>query len=106
MTMTSPSVATRLAAALRDAAGIDLPVRLRAWDGSAAGPEAGPTVVIRNRRALRRLLWSPGELGLVGGSVSFEDGRMGVDQIVAVRPTTSGESGMPAGRPWAITVEP
>jgi cyclopropane-fatty-acyl-phospholipid synthase len=44
-------------------------------------------------------------LYLVGGSVSFEEGRMGVDQIVAVRPTTSGESGMPAGRPWAITVE-
>jgi cyclopropane-fatty-acyl-phospholipid synthase len=34
-------------------------------------------------------------LYLVGGSVSFEEGRMGVDQIVAVRPTTWGESGMP-----------
>ena len=41
-------------------AGAGLPVRLRAWDGSEAGPADGPVVVIRSRRALRRLLWSPG----------------------------------------------
>lgn len=44
--------------------GTELPVRLRAWDGSEAGPPDAPVLVVRNRRALRRLLWKPGELGL------------------------------------------
>lgn len=56
--------------------GVPLPVRLRAWDGSEAGPPAGPTLVVRNRRALRRLLWKPGELGLarawVAGDLDVE----------------------------------
>jgi cyclopropane-fatty-acyl-phospholipid synthase len=41
-----------------------LPVRIRAWDGSEAGPLGAPTLVVRNRRALRRLMFKPGELGL------------------------------------------
>ncbi|MFC8827880.1 class I SAM-dependent methyltransferase [Streptomyces sp. NPDC057137] len=44
--------------------GARLPVRLRAWDGSTAGPEGAPVVVLRSRRALRRLVWQPDELGL------------------------------------------
>lgn len=35
-------------------------------------------------------------LYLVGGSLAFEENRMGVDQIVAVKPSTSGVSDMPA----------
>ncbi|MFJ3444722.1 class I SAM-dependent methyltransferase [Streptomyces sp. NPDC086081] len=53
-----------------------LPVRIRAWDGSQAGPPGAPTLVVRNRRALRRLLWKPGELGLarawVAGDLDIE----------------------------------
>ncbi|RPK79247.1 MULTISPECIES: cyclopropane-fatty-acyl-phospholipid synthase family protein [Streptomyces] len=41
-----------------------LPVRVRMWDGSETGPHDAPTVHVRTRRALRRLLWEPGELGL------------------------------------------
>jgi len=41
-----------------------LPLRVRAWDGSEAGPPGAPVLVIRRRRALRRLMWRPGELGL------------------------------------------
>ena len=41
-------------------AGVDLPVRLRAWDGSEAGPADAPTVVLRSPLALRRALWAPG----------------------------------------------
>ncbi|MGW7053527.1 class I SAM-dependent methyltransferase [Streptomyces sp. NPDC054887] len=41
-----------------------VPVRLRAWDGSEAGPPHGPLIVLRSRLALRRLLWRPDELGL------------------------------------------
>jgi cyclopropane-fatty-acyl-phospholipid synthase len=40
-------------------------------------------------------------LYLVGGALSFEEGRMGVDQILAVRPAPDGTSAMPPGRPWA-----
>jgi cyclopropane-fatty-acyl-phospholipid synthase len=40
------------------------PLRVRAWDGSEAGPPGAPVLIIRRRRALRRLLWKPGELGL------------------------------------------
>ena len=47
-----------------------LPVRIRAWDGSEVGPEDGPTVVLNHRRALRRLLWQPGEMGLAHAYVS------------------------------------
>lgn len=44
--------------------GVPLPVGIRLWDGSAAGPEDGPAFVLRDRDALRRLMWRPGELGL------------------------------------------
>lgn len=63
-------VADRLADLLSTAVGLDLPVRLRAWDGSAAGPADGPVLVVRSRRALRRLLWRPGELGLARAYVT------------------------------------
>jgi cyclopropane-fatty-acyl-phospholipid synthase len=45
---------------------------VRAWDGSEAGPPGAPTVVVRHRRALRRLLWKPGELGLARAWVAGE----------------------------------
>jgi cyclopropane-fatty-acyl-phospholipid synthase len=52
------------------------PLSIRAWDGTEAGPEGGPTLVISHRRALRRLLWQPGELSLarawVAGEVSVD----------------------------------
>jgi cyclopropane-fatty-acyl-phospholipid synthase len=44
--------------------GFPLPVGIRLWDGSTAGPKDGPVFVLHNREALRRLLWRPGELGL------------------------------------------
>lgn len=40
-------------------------------------------------------------LYLVGGGLSFEEGRMGVDQILAVRPSAIGESAMPATPQWS-----
>ena len=39
-------------------------------------------------------------LYLVGGALAFEEGRMGVDQILAVKPTADGRSGMPPARAW------
>lgn len=49
-----------------------LPLRLRAWDGSTAGPDGAPVVVLRSRRALRRLLWQPDELGLAQAYITGE----------------------------------
>ncbi|HEY0934950.1 MAG TPA: class I SAM-dependent methyltransferase, partial [Trebonia sp.] len=51
-------------------AGVVLPVRIRAWDGSEAGPAGAPTVVLHSPLALRRLLWRPGELGLARAYVA------------------------------------
>ncbi|MGY1591192.1 class I SAM-dependent methyltransferase [Geodermatophilus sp. SYSU D00708] len=74
---TEQTVAARLVGAVQGVLGVDqLPVRLRAWDGSVAGPEGAPVVAVRSRRALRRLVWSPGELGLgrayVAGELDLE----------------------------------
>ncbi|MFE0463134.1 class I SAM-dependent methyltransferase [Kitasatospora sp. NPDC058965] len=63
-------IASRLVGALEDLLGSRLPFRLQAWDGSTAGAPDAPLLVLRNRRALRRLLWAPGELGLARAYVS------------------------------------
>ncbi|MGH8888184.1 MAG: class I SAM-dependent methyltransferase [Acidothermaceae bacterium] len=47
-----------------------MPIGLRAWDASRVGPTDAPTVVLRSPRALRRLLGSPGELGLARAYVT------------------------------------
>ncbi|MEV0241445.1 cyclopropane-fatty-acyl-phospholipid synthase family protein [Streptomyces sp. NPDC050674] len=62
--------AQRLQGLFTQLLGAPLPVRIRAWDGSQAGPPGAPTLVVRHRRALRRLLWKPGELGLARGWVA------------------------------------
>ena len=69
--MGSP-VAPRLTALVERVLGAPLPVRIRAWDGSEAGSPDGPVAIIHHRRALRRLLWNPGELGLARAFVAGE----------------------------------
>ncbi|MDK1342060.1 class I SAM-dependent methyltransferase [Streptomyces sp. 378] len=64
--------ATRLAELVRQAVGRPLPLRLRAWDASEAGPADGPVLVVRDRRALHRLAWKPGELGWARAWVAGE----------------------------------
>ncbi|MER8071640.1 cyclopropane-fatty-acyl-phospholipid synthase family protein [Streptomyces sp. NPDC094034] len=64
--------ALRLTTLAEELLGAPLPVRIRAWDGSESGPPDAPTLIIRNRRALRRLLWKPGELGLARAWVAGE----------------------------------
>ena len=57
-----------------------LPVGLRVWDGSSTGPAEGPVIVLRSPDALRRMLWSPGELGAAQAYVTGEldvDGDVG-----------------------------
>ncbi|MGW0412479.1 class I SAM-dependent methyltransferase [Streptomyces collinus] len=68
--------ASRLRSLAERMLGAPLPLRIRAWDGSQAGPPGAPALVIRNRRALRRMLFKPGELGLarawVAGDLDVE----------------------------------
>jgi cyclopropane-fatty-acyl-phospholipid synthase len=64
---------------LRQLIGADIPLRIRAWDGSESGP-AGPMLVLRDPRALRRLIWSPNQVGLARAFVAGEldiDGDLG-----------------------------
>jgi cyclopropane-fatty-acyl-phospholipid synthase len=53
------------------ALGTEVPIRVRCWDGSEVGPRSAPvTLNITRRRALRRLLWAPSELGFARAYVS------------------------------------
>lgn len=71
-----PEAASRLQSFADQLLEVPLPMRIRAWDGSQAGPPGAPTLVVRNRRALRRLLWKPGEVGIarawVAGDLDIE----------------------------------
>ncbi len=65
------SVADVLAPFLRLVVGTGVPVRFEFWDGSAVGPADGVgTLHIRSADAVRRILWSPGELGVARAFVS------------------------------------
>ncbi|MGW4586280.1 class I SAM-dependent methyltransferase [Amycolatopsis thermoflava] len=57
---------------LHTALGQVVPIRIRCWDGSETGPPDAPVLHIRHRRALRRLLWAPNELGVARAHVAGE----------------------------------
>jgi cyclopropane-fatty-acyl-phospholipid synthase len=71
-TTPAPSVAAKLKGLLENLLQTPMPLRLRVWDGSTAGPEDAPTLVIRHKRAMRRLMWQPNELGLARAYVAGE----------------------------------
>jgi cyclopropane-fatty-acyl-phospholipid synthase len=66
------TVAAKLSALLSPLVGDQLPVRIRAWDGSEAGPADAPVLHLTSRRALRRLLWQPDELGIAQAYITGE----------------------------------
>jgi cyclopropane-fatty-acyl-phospholipid synthase len=83
------NVSEKLSALLTPLVGAELPVRIRAWDGSETGPVDAPVLQINSRKALRRLLWEPNELGIAqayitgevdvpGGARELADGLRGV----------------------------
>jgi cyclopropane-fatty-acyl-phospholipid synthase len=108
---TSPrggGVAAELAAAAEPLVGGVLPVRLRAWDGSEAGPTDAPLVELRSPDALRRLLWHPGELGAAQAYVTGEleiHGDLGqaLTQVFAVG-REHDLTGRPSAATWARAV--
>ncbi|WP_369223178.1 class I SAM-dependent methyltransferase [Streptomyces sp. R39] len=89
--------ASRLRRVAEQVLGVPLPVRLRAWDGSQAGPPGAPALVIRNRRALRHMLFKPGELGLarawVAGDLDIEGDLYGALAAVSGLIWERGEDG-------------
>ena len=50
------TAADRLSTMASSVLGGELPIRIKAWDGSISGAADGPVLVINNRRALRRLV--------------------------------------------------
>ncbi|MFJ3586753.1 class I SAM-dependent methyltransferase [Streptomyces sp. NPDC090127] len=92
------SAADRLAELLGHVLPGPLPVRVRAWDGSQAGPPDAPLVVLRAPDALRRVLWQPNELGLAEAYVT---GDLDVDGDLAHALSRAGRAvrDRPAGRP-------
>ena len=92
--------AQQLAEAVRPFVGGDLPVRLRAWDGSEAGPADAPLVELRSADAVRRLLDAPG-LELLGlhshiGSQIFDTAgfEVAARRVLALHAQVSGELGV------------
>ncbi len=75
-----PTLAQRLAELVESVLHGSLPIGIRAWDGSQVDPPedapGAPVLVLRSKRALRRLLWNPGELGLaeayIAGDIDVE----------------------------------
>ncbi len=64
--------AQQLASVAEQLYGGDLPVRIKAWDGTEAGPADAPALVVNSPMALRRLMYHPGELGLAQAYVLKE----------------------------------
>ena len=65
------SVAATIRPLIHGLLGPDLPIRVTCWDGSSLGPSDAPAELrLVRRRALRRLLWAPNELGLARAYVS------------------------------------
>ena len=83
--------------------GLTLPIRLRVWDGSEAGQPGAPVVVIHNKRALRHVMWKPGELGVarayVQGDLDIEgdlgEGLRAMWAAVRDARATDGSAGRP-----------
>jgi cyclopropane-fatty-acyl-phospholipid synthase len=102
---TPQGAAGLIADLVRTHAGLDLPVRLRAWDGSEDGPADGPVLVARSPRAFRHILWHPGELGLarayISGDLDVEgDLTDGLRRVWASLPAAAGRA-RPAARATA-----
>jgi len=93
-------IANRLEEALRPFLEGDLPVRLKAWDGSVAGPVDAPLVVLSSVDAVRRLLWRPGELGAAQAYVTGEIDVPGdLDHALTHAFAVAKERGLSGGRP-------
>jgi cyclopropane-fatty-acyl-phospholipid synthase len=101
-----PGIADRVARAAEIVFAAPLPIGLRVWDGSAAGPPGGPVLVLDSARAVRHLVRRPGELGLarafVGGGLDVEgDLRLGL-RLCLDFARRAHRAGLPAAAHWPL----
>ncbi|RIJ66986.1 class I SAM-dependent methyltransferase [Nakamurella silvestris] len=102
------STAERLVELAGAALGGPVPLPVRAWDGSRSGPTpdpAGPVLVVNSRRALRRLVWSPNEIGLAEAYLSGDidiDGDLTEGLAALWSAARAGEVGKPKLGPRQI----
>ncbi len=80
------------------------PVRVEFWDGSAVGPSGGPGVVqVASPDAVRRIVWSPGELGFGRAFVAGDlDVRGDVAATLRALQVAMRGGGGRTARPWPI----
>jgi cyclopropane-fatty-acyl-phospholipid synthase len=94
--------ATAIAPLLAHFFGGSPPVRFEFWDGTALGPAKGDTMQVRSPDAIRRLLWSPGELGLarafVMGDIAFEGDIF--ELLAALHAASPARIGVGSRLPW------
>ncbi|MET0459073.1 MAG: SAM-dependent methyltransferase, partial [Ilumatobacteraceae bacterium] len=70
---TTSSVAELVTPLVHALVGDDPPIRVEFWDGSGVGPpasRAAGALHVRSADALRRIMWSPNELGLARAYVA------------------------------------
>lgn len=68
-----PAVSETMQAAIAGFIGHDPPVTIRWWDGSSSGSsDSGTTIFIRSPDAVKRLIFTPGELALARSYVAGE----------------------------------
>ncbi len=80
-----PTAARALAPLVYAVLGESLPIEVRFWDGSHLGVTGGAaTIVLRSPDALRRILWSPNEVGFARAFVSGDADIEG-DLLAAIR---------------------
>ncbi|KAA1379699.1 SAM-dependent methyltransferase [Aeromicrobium fastidiosum] len=104
------NIASSLLSLTEETLGLKLPIRLRAWDGSEAGVPGAPVVVIRSKRALRHIIWKPGELGVarayVQGDLDVEgdlgDGLRAMWDAVRNARVADGSAGRPSIGPRQV----
>jgi cyclopropane-fatty-acyl-phospholipid synthase len=89
-TTTRTTVADAVRPLVTSLLGPEPPVRIELWDGSALGPsDPRGTIRVRSVDALRRIMWSPDEVGLgrayVAGDIDV-DGDL-LDMLKALRPS-------------------
>ncbi|MDP9073187.1 MAG: cyclopropane-fatty-acyl-phospholipid synthase family protein [Actinomycetota bacterium] len=83
--MSTPTAAAALAPLVCAVLGDDPPIEIRFWDGSRVGAVDGPaTLVLRSPDALRRILWSPNEVGFARAYVTGDADIEG-DVLEAIR---------------------
>jgi cyclopropane-fatty-acyl-phospholipid synthase len=98
------TVAAMFEPLLQVALGGTPPVRFEFWDGSGVGPEDGVGVVgVQSADALRRMMWSPGELGIgrayVAGDLNVTGDVFGVLRALQSRAANDARLGL--GAAWS-----